>query len=73
MGWEFERPIEFETLRERMKHMKIDYNSIYLVSFQNPPFDLVSLYSFVIFMFLEERDIKYEQKDLFTDVFNRDK
>ena len=56
-----------------MKHMKIDYNSIHLVSFQNPPFDLVSLYSFVIFMFLEERDIKYEQKDLFTDVFNRDK
>ena len=56
-----------------MKHMKIDYNSIHLVSFQNPPFDLVSLYSFVIFMFLEERDIKHEQKDLFTDVFNRDK
>ena len=60
MGWEFERPWEFETLRERMKHMKIDTSFIYLVSLQNLPFDLVSLYIFVIFMFLEERDIKYK-------------
>ena len=56
-----------------MKHMKIDTRFIYLLSFQNPPFDLVSLYSFVIFMFLEERDINYEQKNLFTHVFNRGK
>ena len=40
--------------------MKIDTSFIYLVSFQNPLFDLVSLYIFVIFMFLEERDIKYK-------------
>ena len=47
-----------------------------LVSFQNLPLYLVSLYIFVIFVFLEERDIKYKQKDLFTqvltDVGNRD-
>ena len=50
--------------------------SIYLVYLQNSWFDLVSLYIFVIFMFLEERDIKYKQKDLFTHVLtevgNRD-
>ena len=52
-----------------MKHMKIDTSSIYLVSFQNPLFDVVSLYICVIFMFLEKRDIKYKQKDLFIHVF----
>ena len=46
-------------------------SSIYLVSLQNPLFDLVSLYILVIFTFLEERDIKYNQKDLFTPVFNK--
>ena len=50
--------------------------SIYLVYLKNSWFDLVSLYIFVIFVFLEERDIKYKQKDLFTHVLtevgNRD-
>ena len=40
--------------------MKIDTSFIYLVSFQNPLFDLVSLYMFLIFMFLEEKEIKYK-------------
>jgi len=62
-----------ERERERddgMKHMKIDTSSIYLVSFQNLLFDVVSLYIFVIFMFLEKKDIKYKQKDLFIHVLN---
>ena len=66
------RERERERERERddgMKHMKIDTSSIYLVSFQNPLFDVVSLYICVIFMFLEKGDIKYKQKDLFIHVF----
>ena len=41
---------------------KLTPNSIYLVSLQNSLFDLVSLCIFVIFMFLEERNIKYKKK-----------
>jgi len=52
--------------------MKIDN----LVSLQNSLFDLVSLYIFVIFIFLEKRDIKYKQKTylsmFLTEVVNRD-
>ena len=38
---------------------------------QIPLFDLVSLVFLCYFLFWEERDIKFEQKYLFTPEFNR--
>ena len=38
---------------------------------QNPPFWSCFSYIFVFFVFWEERDIKFEQKYLFTHDFNR--
>ena len=39
--------------------------------FTNPLLDLISLFLLFYFLFWVERDIKVEQKDIFTIVFNR--
>ena len=43
----------------------------YIVSLQNPLFDLVCLSFLCYFLFLEERDIKVKIKYIFTPVFNK--
>ena len=51
--------------------MKID-SQLYLFSFfTNFLFNIVSFYIFIICMFLEEKDIKYKQKNLFTHNLRR--
>ena len=44
--------------------MKIDTQFYPFSFFTNFLFNIVSFYIFIIFMFLEERDIKYKQKKL---------
>ena len=57
-------------LREAMRFRLFIFLGMFFM-FKIPLFDFVSLAFLCYFLFWEERDIKFEQKYLFTPDFNR--